>query len=335
MNPLPSTMQAITFAAPGAPEVLQLSTLPLPVAGPGEVLIRVQAAGVNRPDILQRMGRYPIAAQGSAVLGLEVAGEIAALGDGVKGLALGDRVCSLITSGGYAQYAVAPAEQLLRWPQSYDAASAACLPETFFTVWANLFQMGRLEAGETVLIHGGAGGIGSTAIALARAFQAEVMVTAGSAEACLACERLGARRAINYREEDFAQVIAEETQGRGVNVILDTVGAQYFHRNLQSLAMDGRLVLVGFLGGERVDQVNLVDIMARRAVITGSAMRPRSVAEKGRIAQELLERVWPLLDQGQCRPLLSQFLKLEQAAQAHHLMETGGYAGRIVLQVDH
>lgn len=333
MTELPSSMRAMTFASPGGPEVLQPAQLPLPQAGPGEVLIRVQAAGVNRPDVLQRMGRYPIKAQGSPVLGLEVAGEVVALGEGVSSPALGERVCALITSGGYADYVVAPAPQLLRWPRGYDAESAACLPETFFTVWANLFQMGRLRDGERVLIHGGAGGIGSTAIPLARAFGAEVYTTAGSPEACQACIELGAQHAINYRSEDFAEVIREQTGGAGVDVILDTVGARYFQANLRSLAMDGRLVLVGFLGGEVVEQVNLVDIMARRAVITGSAMRPRSIAEKGVIAAELAREVWPLLDQGLCRPLMHRSLDLMQAAEAHRLMEAGGYAGRIVLKV--
>ncbi|HSW13234.1 MAG TPA: NAD(P)H-quinone oxidoreductase [Solimonas sp.] len=333
MSALPASMRAVSFAAPGGPEVLVPDTVPLPVPGPDEVLIRVQAAGVNRPDVLQRKGRYPIQAKSSQILGLEVAGEIAALGDGVHGWSVDDRVCALITSGGYAEYAVAPTPQLLRWPEGYSAELAACLPETYFTVWANLFQMGRLREGETVLIHGGAGGIGTTAIQLARAFAAEVLVTAGNAAACRACEALGAKRAIEYSSEDFVRAVAEATGGRGVDVILDTVGAKYFQRNLDCLAMDGRLLLLGFLGGDVAERVNLVPIMARRIVITGSAMRPRSVAEKGQIARALEAQVWPLLDQGLCRPLIARSFPLAQAAAAHRMMEAGGYTGRLVLQV--
>ncbi len=332
---VPESMQAVVFDAPGGPEVLHPATLPVPRPGAGEVLLRVRAAGVNRPEVLQRQGRYPIAAQGSRVLGLEAAGEIVALGEGVAGWRIGQSVCALLPGGGYAQYAVAPAPQLLPVPGGFDMRTAACVPETFMTVWANLFQMGRLREGETVLVHGGAGGIGTTALQLARAFGARVLATASGDAACRECEALGAAHAIDYRHRDFAAEVLRLTGGRGVDVILDIVGGAYFHRNIASLAMDGRLILLGFLGGERVDDVNLVDIMAKRAVISGSAMRPRSIPEKGAIARDLVAKAWPLLDRGLARPKIAAAFPLVRAADAHRTMEAGGYTGKIVLEVAH
>ncbi|AIF48133.1 NAD(P)H-quinone oxidoreductase [Dyella japonica] len=326
-------MHAVTFQEPGVPEVLKLSVEPVPIPGKGEALIRVQAAGVNRPDVLQRQGRYPIQAHATPVLGLEVAGEIVAMGSASEEFEVGDRVCALIPAGGYAEYAVAPIPQMLRWPEGYGAELAACLPETLFTVYANLFQMGRLKSGETVLIHGGSGGIGTTAIQLAKAFGARVIATARGADACRACVELGADRAIDYSIEDFVAAVKEETHGHGVNVILDVVGADYFQRNLDCLATDGRLILLGFLGGEIVTYFNLVEVLARRLVITGSAMRPRTIAEKGEIARQLRAKVWPVLDRGLCRPVIAKTFPLAEAASAHRMMESGGYTGRIVLVV--
>lgn len=328
-------MQAIVFDAPGGPDVLHLATIPIPAPGLGEVLLRVEAAGVNRPEVLLRQGRYPIVTKGSPVLGLEAAGSIAALGPGVSGWKVGDAACALLPGGGYAQYAIAPVPQLLPIPQGYDPLAAACLPETFMTVWANLFQMGKLQSGEAVLIHGGAGGIGTTAIQLASAHGATVLATVRGADARLACEALGAAHAIDTNEQDFENEVKRVTGGRGVDVILDIFGAAYFHRNLGALAMDGRLILLGFLGGERVDEVDLTKIMAKRAIITGSAMRPRSLAEKGNIASDLVKQVWPLLSKGVARPRIASVFSLADAADAHRMMEAGGYIGKIVLRVSH
>jgi NADPH2:quinone reductase len=293
----------------------------------------VQAAGVNRPDILQRMGRYPLPADASPILGLEVAGEVVALGAEVQGVALGDKVCALTNGGGYAQYCRVPMGQVLPWPKGFDAISAAALPETFFTVWANLFQMGRLRPGETVLVHGGTSGIGTTALQLAREFGAHVYVTVGSEVKVAACLKLGAEVAINYREQQFEVVVAERTSGRGVDVVLDIIGAKYFDRNLTSLAKDGRLVIVGTMGGNVVEQFNLGRVQAKRLSIMGSTMRPRSAAEKAAIASELRLKVWPVLDAGRCVPIIYQVLPLEQAAQAHRLMESSDHIGKIVLRV--
>ena len=330
---LPESMRLVDMREPGGPDVLHLASAPVPAPAPGEILVRVHAAGVNRPDVLQRMGKYPAASLPSPILGLEVAGDVAALGAGVASFAIGESVCALTNGGGYAEYVCVPAGQALRWPKGYGALLAACLPETFFTVWANLFQSGRLVAGESVLLHGGSGGIGTTAIQLARHFGARVLVTAGSTENCKACMELGASVAINYHEQDFAEVVARETDGQGVDVILDIIGAKYFARNLHSLGMDGRLILLGFLGGDVAERVELARIMMRRLVITGSAMRPRSSAEKAAIASDLHARVWPLLDAGRCRPVIADVFPLEQAADAHRRMEAGGHTGKIVLQV--
>lgn len=326
-------MKQIGFAAPGAPEVMQLASVAMPVPGPGELLIRVEAAGINRPDVLQRQGQYPVPVGASQVLGLEVAGEVVAVGSGDAMFRVGDRVCALANGGGYAEYAAVPATQALRWPTGYDAIRAAALPETFFTVWANLFQMGRLKAGETVLLHGGGSGIGTTATQLAREFGAHPWVTVGSEAKREACMRLGAELVINHREQDFQQVIAERTQGRGVDAILDIMGAAYLARNLASLAMDGRLLLLAFLGGAVAKDVNLAQIMMRRLSITGSAMRPRTAAEKAAIALELQAKVWPVLDAGRCAPVIHAVFPLDQVVQAHRLMESSDHIGKIVLQV--
>ncbi|HEY5020175.1 MAG TPA: NAD(P)H-quinone oxidoreductase [Steroidobacteraceae bacterium] len=331
---LPSQMSLIECAQAGGPEVLHWAQGPVPQPARHEVLIRVAAAGVNRPDVLQRLGRYPVPADASPVLGLEVAGEVVALGPDTHGFALGDRVCALTNGGGYAQYCCAPVGQALRWPHGFDAVRAAALPETFFTVWANLFQMAGLHAGQTVLIHGGSSGIGTTALQLALEFGAQVFVTVGSEAKGDACMRLGADLTINYRALQFEQVIAQRTEGRGVDVILDIVGAEYFERNLASLAKDGRLVIIGTMGGNLVEQFNLGRMMTKRLSIMGSTMRPRTSAEKTQIARELLAKVWPVLDAGRCSPVIHEVLPLSEAAQAHRLMESSDHIGKIVLRVD-
>jgi NADPH2:quinone reductase len=330
---LPRSMTHIQADGAGGPEVLKLVTGPVPEPKPDEVLIRVQAAGVNRPDVAQRQGSYPPPPGASPLLGLEVAGEVVAVGSEVRAWKQGDRVCALTNGGGYAEYCAVPGHQCLPWPKGYDAVRAAAVPETAFTVWANLFQAGRLTAGETALVHGGTGGIGVTAIQFAKAFGAAIYATAGSDEKCAACLRLGADAAINYRTQDFADEVKRLTGGRGVNVILDVVGAPYAMRNIRSLGMDGRLVLIAFLGGSRVEQFDLLTVMVRRLVITGSTMRPRTTAQKGAIAAELRAEVWPLLDAGRCPPVIHATFPLEHAAEAHRLMESGAHIGKIVLTV--
>ncbi|MBO1074662.1 NAD(P)H-quinone oxidoreductase [Roseomonas marmotae] len=330
--PLPTTMRFIDLPAPGDAGALRPATGPLPRPAPGEVLLRVEAAGVNRPDVEQRRGNYPPPPGASPVLGLEVAGEVVALGEGVEALKPGDRVCALANGGGYAEYCAVPAVQCLPWPAGYDAVRAAALPETYFTVWANLFQIGRLSAGEKLLVHGGTSGIGVTAIKLARAFGATVYATAGSEEKCAACRSFGAEAAINYRDSDFAEEVARLTGKRGVDVVLDMVGADYLAGNLRSLAPGGRLVIIGFMGGRFADRVDLARIVTRRLTVTGSTMRPRGAAEKGGIARELREKVWPLLERGECGPEIYRVLPLEAAAEAHRLMEGSGHIGKIMLR---
>lgn len=330
---VPATMRQIGYKAPGGPDVMAPEMAPVPVPKPDEVLIRVAAAGVNRPDVAQRQGTYPPPPKASPVLGLEVAGEVVALGSEVTEYAPGDRVCALTNGGGYAQYAVAPAAQTLPWPRGYDAMRAAALPENFFTVWANLFQLGRLAAGESVLIHGGTSGIGVTAIQLAREFGAHaVFATVGSTAKARAAEALGAI-AINYREADFHEEIRKATGGKGVDVVLDMVGAPYFARNLASLALDGRLVLIAFLQGAKLDSFDLRPIMVRRLTVCGSTMRPRTTAQKGAVAAALREHVWPVLDVGRCGPIIHRVFKLEEAPQAHAMMEASAHIGKIVLDV--
>ena len=330
---LPTQMRHIMMDGAGKPEVMKLTTGPLPVARPDEVLIRVEATGVNRPDIAQREGSYPPPPGASPLLGLETAGEVVGLGEQVTGWNIGDKVCALTNGGAYAEYCTAPASQCLPWPRGYDAIQAAALPETFFTVWANLFQAGHLSRGETALIHGGTSGIGVTAIQLARAFGATVYATAGSDEKRDACVRLGCDAAINYRTEDFAARIKELTNGRGVDVVLDMVGGPYAMKNIRSLAMDGRLVLIAFLGGSKVADFDLLQVMVRRLTITGSTMRPRTTAQKGQIAAALLEKVWPVLEAGRCAPVIHATYALDQVVEAHKLMESSQHIGKIMLNV--
>lgn len=330
---LPTEMTFITMDSPGAPEVLKPAKGPLPVPKADEILIRVQAAGVNRPDVAQRTGNYPPPPGASPVIGLEVSGEVVACGNAVTGWAMGDKVCALTNGGGYAEYCAAPATQCLPWPNGYDAVRTGALPETFFTVWANLFQGGRLAAGESALIHGGSSGIGTTAIMLAKAFGATVYVTAGSDEKCAACVTLGADAAINYRTQDFQAEIKSLTGGRGVDVILDMVGAPYAEKNIRSLAMDGRLVFIAFLNGSRTEKLDLLNIMTRRLTLTGSTMRPRTTAQKAAIADDLRAKVWPLLNAGKCAPVIHQVFPLAEAAAAHALMESSAHIGKIMLRV--
>ena len=329
---LPDTMTYIEVAQPGGPDVLRPATAPVPRPREGEVLIRVAAAGVNRPDVAQREGKYPPPPGASPHLGLEVAGEVVAVGPGVS-IQMGAQMCGLANGGGYAEYCVVPATQCLPWPKGYDAVRAAALPETFFTVWANLFDIGRLSEGESVLVHGGSSGIGTTAIQLARAFGARVYVTAGSADKCEACVKLGANAAINYKEADFADSIKQFANGAGVNVVLDMVGGPYAQRNLRCLAMDGRLVIIAFLGGAKVEQFDLTTIMVRRLTVTGSTMRPRTAAQKGVIAQSLLTKVWPKLEDGSIAPVIHASFPLAEAAAAHRLMESSDHIGKIMLTV--
>ena len=330
---IPPTMQRVGMNGAGAPDVMVIEEAQVPQPGPGQILIRVQAAGINRPDILQRKGAYPPPKDASPVLGLEVAGVVAALGEGVEGWKEGDRVCALVNGGGYAQFCVAPAPQCLPWPAGYDAVRAAALPETFFTVWANMMMHGRLSTGETVLVHGGSSGIGTTAIQLAREFGATVLTTVGSAEKAAACVSLGAQHAINYHEEDFVAEVHRLTQDRGVDVVVDIVGGSYLHRNLACLAMDGREVLVAVQGGTRDPDFDMRLVMVKRLVITGSTMRPRTTAEKGAIAAALRERVWPALDAGRCGPVIHARFPMAQVADAQRMMEDGAHIGKIVLEM--
>jgi NADPH:quinone reductase len=331
---VPGQMRYIEMRGSGDVDVLHLTTGPLPVPKADEVLIHVEAAGLNRPDVAQRMGAYPVPAGASPILGLEVAGVVVARGANARHYNIGDRVCALTNGGGYAEYCVAPEAQSLPWPQGYDAVRAAALPETYFTVWANLFQLGKLVEGERVLVHGASSGIGVTAVQLARTFGAEVFATAGSEEKCAACLELGATAAINYRTTDFAVRVSELTRGQGVDVVLDMVGAPYFERNLQCLRMDGRLVLIAFLEGSKVGALDLMPLMLRRLTVTGSTMRPRTTAQKGAIAQQLLSRVWPLLESGRCGPVIHSVFSMSAARDAHGLMESSKHIGKIVLRVD-
>lgn len=330
---LPETMRFVDLPSFGAPEVMTFATGPLPTPKAGEILVKVQAAGINRPDVAQRQGAYPPPKDASPVLGLEISGEIVALGDGVSEFSIGDHVCGLANGGGYAQYCVIPVGQALPFPKGYDAVKAAALPETFFTVWANLFQMAGLTEGESVLIHGGSSGIGTTAIQLAKAFGAEVYTTAGSKEKCEACEKIGAKRAINYREEDFAEVIKAETGGKGVDVILDMIGASYFEKNLASLAKDGCLSIIAFLGGNIAEKVDLRPIMVKRLTVTGSTMRPRTADEKRAIRDELVSQVWPLLEAGTIAPVIHDVIDFDHVAEGHRLMESSNHIGKIVMRV--
>jgi len=329
---LPETMTAVEIAAPGPPEALRPARRPVPRPAAGEALIRVAAAGVNYPDVLQRQGKYLPPPGASDIPGLEVAGEVVAVGDGTTGVGIGERVCALVTGGGYAEYCIAPAPQCLPVPKGLDEVAAAAIPETFFTVWANVFDRGALRSGETLLVHGGAGGIGTTAVQLGRAFGARVFATAGSAEKCGVCESLGAEKAIDHRREDFVAVVRELTGGRGVDVILDMLGGEDTPRNVESLAVGGRLLQIGFLKGPRT-HIDLTPILHRRLTLTGSTLRPRSVEEKGAIAWALHGSVWPMLEHGTVRPVVHKTFSLAQAAEAHRLMESRAHVGKIVLTV--
>ncbi len=326
---MPDTMRAVEITAPGGPEVLRLTERPRPVAGHGQVVIRVAFAGVNRPDALQRAGAYAPPAGASDLPGLECAGHVAAVGPGVTGFREGDAVCALLPGGGYAEYAATPAAHCLPVPDGMDMAKAACLPETFFTVWTNVFLRGGLTAGERFLVHGGASGIGTTAIQLARAFGARVFTTVGSADKVAPVMALGAERVILHREEDFVPVM---TAAGGANLILDMVGGSYLPRNLNALATDGRLVQIAFLQGPKVE-VNFAQVMTRRLTITGSTLRPQSDLAKAQIAEGLRAHVWPLLAAGTVAPVMDSTFPLADAAAAHARMETSTHIGKIVLQV--
>ena len=326
-------MQAVEISSFGAPEVLRLGERPVPVAAAGEVLIRVSASGVNRPDVLQRTGNYPVPPGASDIPGLEVAGVIAS-GDAaamaVAGLKVGDRVCALVAGGGYAQWCVAPVGQCLPVPEGLDDIAAASLPETFFTVWSNVFDRARLQAGETLLIQGGTSGIGVTAIQMAKALGARVIATAGSDDKCAACLALGADHAINYKTQDFVAAVADLTGGQGVNVVLDMVAGAYVAREVDCLAEDGRLVIIAVQGGVKAE-FNAGIVLRKRLTITGSTLRPRPIAFKTAIAQALRERVWPLLAQGQIKPVIHQVFPASEAAAAHTLMESNQHIGKLVL----
>ena len=333
MTALPQEMTFIAHGSGGGPEVLVPARGPLPAPRADEVLIRALAVGVNRPDVAQRSGSYPPPPGASPIIGLECAGEVVAVGASVTRWKIGDRVAALTNGGAYAEYVTAPEAQTLPWPKGYDAIRAAALPETYFTVWANLFGHGRLAAGETVLIHGGTSGIGVTAIQLAKAFGATVFATAGSAEKVAACLELGADAAIDYRAQDFAEQVKTLTGGKGVDVVLDMVGAPYFAKNIRCLKMDGRLVMIAFLNGHVAESADLRPIMMKRLTVTGSTMRPRTTAEKGAIAADLEAKVWPLLEQGNCGPRIFQVFPLADAAAAHRLMESSAHVGKIMLKV--
>jgi len=322
---------AIEISEPGGAEVLRPVERPAPALESGEVLIRVEAAGVNRPDIMQRQGKYPPPLGASDIPGLEVAGEVVETKGHTRWKA-GDRVCALVAGGGYAELCAAPAAQCLPIPRGLGAVEASAIPETYFTVWTNLFQRGRLQRGESVLVHGGTSGIGSTGIQLARAFGATPYATAGSDEKCEACRRLGAVEAINYRTDDFGARIREITSQQGVDVVLDIIGGDYLIRNIACLRLHGRLVQVGLIGGAKA-QIDLRPLLNNRLTVTGSTLRPRTVDEKGAIARELEEHVWPLLERGEVRPIVHRTLPLSQASEAHRLLESGDVIGKVVLTV--
>jgi len=323
-------VRCVEIVQPGGPDVLRLVERPDPVPGPGEVLVEVAAAGVNRPDVLQRLGSYPPPPGASDLPGLEVAGHVASVGPGVTTLRPGDAVCGLVSGGGYASRCVIPVPQCLPVPAGLDLVAAAAMPETFFTVWTNVFERGGLKAGETALFHGGTSGIGTTAIQLARARGSRVFATAGSAEKCAACERLGAERAINYHEADFVAVVRELTAGRGVDVVLDMVGGEYLARNIDVLATEGRLVEIATLHGVKAE-LNIQTVMVRRLTITGSTLRARSVEEKGAVASAVRVHLWPLLESGAVKPVLHATFPLRDAAEAHRVMESGAHIGKLVL----
>jgi NADPH:quinone reductase len=329
---VPETMRQVRFAGAGGPEVIRLEDAPVPRPGPGQVLIEVAAAGVNRPDCIQRAGAYPPPPGASDIPGLEVSGRVAALGEGVTSLRVGDTVCALLSGGGYAEYCVADEALCLPVPAALSLLEAGGVPETYFTVYDNVFTRGRLRAGESLLVHGGSSGIGSTAIQLAKAMGATVYATAGSAEKCDFCRSLGADAAVNYRTEDFVDEIRRLTDKRGVDVILDMVGGSYIGRNLSILAVEGRLVQIAFLQSSKVE-IDFRPVMVRRLTLTGSTLRPRSVELKARIAAALRETVWPLLENGTVRPIVDATFPLEETRRAHELMESSAHQGKIMLEI--
>jgi NADPH2:quinone reductase len=327
---IPANMRAVIAEGGGGPEVLKVVERPVPQPGAGEILVRVHAGGINRPDVFQRLGNYPPPPGASDILGLEIAGEVVACGEGASDFAPGDRVMALVASGGYADYAVVAQDNALPVPQGLSMVEAGAIPETYFTVWTNMFDRGGLQAGETVLIHGGSSGIGTTAIQLAKAFGATVFVTAGSQEKCEACLKLGADRAINYREEDFVAVVKEATDGKGVPLIIDMVGGDYIGRNYDAAAIEGRIVQIAFLKGGKAE-VDFRRLMVKRLHHTGSTLRPRSVAQKAEIAHSLREKVVPLLAEGRCKPIIDSTFPLAEVSKAHARMDSSAHIGKIVL----
>ncbi len=325
-------MRAVEITRPGGPEVLAVTTRPVPAPKPNEILIKVAAAGVNRPDVVQRSGNYPPPPDASDLPGLEVAGEVVAVGASVQTFKPGDKVCALVHGGGYAEYCVAPEVQALPVPKNLSMVEAASLPETFFTVWGNVYDRGRLAPGESLLVQGGSSGIGVTAIQMARATGNRVFATAGSDEKCAACVRLGAEKAINYKTQDFAAEIKAATGGKGVDVILDMVGGDYVPKELKLLAEEGRLVFIAFLRGHK-SELDINEVMRRRLTITGSTLRPRSVEFKGYLARNLREKIWPLVESGKIKPEIYKTFPLQAAADAHRLMESSEHIGKIVLTV--
>ena len=330
--PLPETMIAIAISEHGGPDVLKPEARPVPVPGPREILIAVEAAGVNRPDVAQRSGAYPPPPGASDLPGLEVAGRVAARGDGATRFKVGDAVCALVPGGGYAPYVTTPESQALPVPAGLSMIEAGALPETFFTVWVNVFGHGRLQPGETLLVHGGTSGIGTTAIQLGKAFGANVLATAGSAAKCEAIRKLGADRAIDYKQDDFVKAVREATGGKGADVILDMVGGSYVDRNYRAAAERGRIVQIAVLGGAKAE-VNVTLLMTKRLIHTGSTLRPRTIEEKAAIAQALEAKVWPLIASGRVRPVIDKVYPLAEAAEAHRRMEAGDHVGKIVLSV--
>ncbi|MFT4715468.1 MAG: NADPH2:quinone reductase [Paracoccaceae bacterium] len=329
---IPKTMRAIEISEPGGPDVLKMTTRPVPVPGPGEVLIRMEFAGVNRPDAAQRAGTYAPPPGASDLPGLEGAGIVAAIGAGVTRWAVGDAVCALLPGGGYGEYCVTHQDHAMRVPDGMSMEKAAALCETYFTVWTNVFMRGALTGGETFLIHGGTSGIGTTAIQLARTFGARVFATAGSDEKCAKCIELGAEIAINYKDQDYVQITKDATNGAGVNSILDMVGGDYISRNIKALATDGRLVMIAFLGGPKAN-INFAQVMVKRLTLTGSTLRPQSDQAKAEIAADLREKVWPLLNNGTVEPVMDSTFDLVDAADAHRRLESSGHIGKIVLKI--
>jgi NADPH:quinone reductase len=327
---VPETMNCVEIVEPGGPEVLKPTRRPVPRPAASEVLIRVRAAGVNRPDVSQRVGRYAPPPGVTDIPGLEVAGEVAALGADEKDWKVGDKLCALVAGGGYAEYVTAPTLQCLPIPGKLGMVEAAALPETFFTVWSNLYDRARLKPGETLLVHGGSSGIGTTAIQLAGKLGARVITTAGSAEKCRVCEELGAERAVNYKDEDFVEAAKDFTGGRGVDVVLDMVGGDYISRNIKAMATDGRHVSIAFLGGSTAE-VNFMPVMLKRLTLTGATLRPQSVERKGEIALSLKQHAWPLIASGEIKPVIHTTFPLAEAAEAHRLMESSRHIGKIVL----